>query len=89
MKSLQRKFLLLGTLLASTLAGAQSLPVLTQKLNNMTPSVAMIFSPTMITAIIPAKPPCAKPAEAFDMDDYSGPLSHLVAPPFIFLAATV
>lgn len=32
-----------------------------------------------ITAITPVKQPCAKPAEAFDMDDYSGPLNHLVS----------
>lgn len=79
MNRLQRQFALLGTLLASMLASAQSLPTLNNKtFNNMTPSVALV-SPTMITAITPAKPPCAKPAEAFDMDDYSGPLSHLVS----------
>src|SRR6476620_9705883 len=55
-------------------AGAQSLDRL-NKLNNMTPAVAL-FSPTMIT---PARPPCARPAEAFDIDDYNGPMSQLVA----------
>jgi len=76
MKNLQRQFALLAVLLTGTLASAQSLP----GLNNKTPSIALgFFSPTMITAITPVKPPCAKPAEAFDMDDYSGPLSHLVS----------
>jgi hypothetical protein len=74
MNKLQRQFALLATLLASILAGAQSLDRL-NKLNNMTPAVAL-FSPTMIT---PARPPCARPAEAFDIDDYNGPMSHLVA----------
>lgn len=87
MNPLQRQFVLLGTLLVSTLACAQSLPWL----NNMTPAVTLVspslvssslLSPSMITpvtAIIPAKPPCAKPAEAFDIDDYSGPFSQLVS----------
>jgi hypothetical protein len=77
MNKLQRQFALLATLLASTLAGAQSLPRL-NSLNNMTPSVSLV-SPSMITPITPAKPPCARPAEAFDIDDYSGPLSKLVS----------
>lgn len=75
MNQLQKQFALLAVLLAGTLASAQSLP----GLNNMTPSVALGFSPTMITAITRVKPSCAKPAEAFDMDDYSGPLNHLVS----------
>ena len=82
MNKLQRQFALLGTLLAGALACAQPLP----RLTNMTPAVTLVspslVSSTMIspvTAITPAKPPCAKPAEAFDMDDYSGPLNHLVA----------
>ena len=33
----------------------------------------------MITPVTPARPPCARPAEAFDIDDYNGPLSHLVS----------
>ena len=77
MNKLQRQFALLGTLLASTLAGAQSLPRL-NKLNNMTPSVSLV-SPSLITPITPAKPPCARPAEAFDIDDYNGPLNKLVS----------
>jgi hypothetical protein len=72
MKSLQRQLVLLGMLLAGAAAvRAQSLP----RLDNMTPAVALV-RPTMIA---PARPPCARPAEAFDMDDYSGPLSRLVS----------
>jgi hypothetical protein len=74
MNNLQRQIALLGTLLASTLASAQSLPRL-NALNNMTPAVSLV-APAMIT---PARPPCARPAEAFDIDDYNGPLSQLVA----------
>jgi hypothetical protein len=74
MNKLQRHFALLGTLLTSGLASAQSLP----RLNNMTPAVAL-FSPTIVTPITPVKPPCARPAEAFDIDDYTGPLSRVVS----------
>jgi hypothetical protein len=56
---------------AATAVLAQPVP----RLNNMTPSVTLV-SPALIA---PARPPCAKPAEAFDVDDYSGPLSHVVA----------
>src|SRR5262249_13405121 len=54
-----------------TKAAAQSLP----RLNNMTPAISLV-SPALIT---PARPPCARPAEAFDVDDYNGPLSRIVA----------
>jgi hypothetical protein len=74
MNKLQRQFALLATLLATMPAGAQSLDRL-NRLNNMTPAVTLV-SPTMIT---PARPPCARPAEAFDIDDYNGPMSQLVA----------
>lgn len=74
MKNLQRQFALLGTLLASALACAQPLP----KLNNMTPAV-MLVPPSMITPITPVQPPCAHPIEPFDIDDYNGPLSQVVA----------
>ena len=77
MTTLQRQFVLLGMLLASTLACAQSLPRL-NSLNNMTPSVSLM-SPSLITPVTPARPPCARPAEVFDIDDYNGPLSHLVS----------
>ena len=67
-----RKLALLGLLLAaSTLAGAQLQP----RLDNMTPAVALV-PPSMIT---PARPPCARPVEVFDMDDYNGPFNQLVS----------
>jgi hypothetical protein len=68
---LRRQFAWLGLLAAGVVAGAQSLP----RLNHRTPSVTLV-SPAMIA---PARPPCARPAEAFDMDDYNGPLNHLVS----------
>ena len=71
MNKLQRQVALVVALLTGVAAGAQSLP----RLNNMTPAVTLV-SPTLIT---PARPPCARPAEAFDIDDYSGPFSQLVA----------
>jgi len=72
MNKLQRQFVFAGLLLASAMpACAQSLP----RLENMTPAVALV-RPTMIN---PAKPPCARPAEAFDVDDYNGPMSQLVS----------
>jgi len=74
MKNLQRQFALLAFVLTSALACAQPLP----KLNNMTPSVALA-SPSMITSITPVKQPCAHPIEPFDIDDYNGPLSQVVA----------
>ncbi len=55
---------------AGTLAGAQALP----RLDTMTPAVALV-SPSLIT---PAHPPCARPVEVFDMDDYNGPLNRIV-----------
>jgi len=45
------------------------------RLNNMTPAVSLVPS-AMIT---PVRQPCARPAEAFDVDDYNGPLSSLVS----------
>jgi hypothetical protein len=41
----------------------------------MTPEVALV-SPVLIR---PATPPCAKFVEPFDVDDYNGPLSRIVA----------
>ena len=52
-------------------AATQPLP----RLDNMTPAVALV-RPAMITS---AKPPCARPVEAFDMDEYNGPLSQVVS----------
>jgi hypothetical protein len=66
-----RKFAPFCLLLASTFADAQAQP----RLDNMTPAVALV-SPSMIT---PARPPCARPVEVFDMDDYNGPLNQLVS----------
>ena len=77
MNKLPRHFALMGTLLASALAGAQPLP----RLNNMTPAVTLV-SPaiiTPITLIAPVTPPCARAAQAFAIDDYTGPLNHLVS----------
>jgi len=71
MNKWQRHFVLLGTLLAGTLACAQPLP----SLNNLTPAIALV-PPSMIT---PVKAPCVHPVEPFDIDDYSGPLSGLVS----------
>jgi hypothetical protein len=47
MNQLQKQFALLAVLLAGTLVSAQSLP----GLNNMTPSVALGFSPTGVLPI--------------------------------------
>src|SRR5690242_19443822 len=71
MRKVPRQFALIAISALSTFAFSQ--PIL--RLNNMTPSVTLV-SPAMIT---PAIRPCAKPAEVFDMDDYSGPFNHLVA----------
>src|SRR5579864_8693556 len=71
MHKLQRHFALLVTLLAGTLASAQSL----SGLNNLTPAIALV-PPSMIT---PVKPPCIHPVEPFDIDDYNGPLNGVVA----------
>src|SRR5215467_3507385 len=71
MKNVPRQFALVALFSLSSLVFTQPLP----RLNNMTPAVTLV-SPAMIT---PALKPCAKPAEVFDMDDYSGPLNHLVA----------
>ena len=67
----RRKILLLSTLLASLALPAQTPPP-----DALPPAQEMIISPAMIQ---PATPICAKPAEIFDVDDYSGPLSALVA----------
>jgi hypothetical protein len=72
MNRLQRQFALATTLAAATLAGAQTSP---PRLNNMTPTV-MLGPAAMIQ---PAAPPCARPVEPFDVDDYDGPLNQLVA----------
>jgi hypothetical protein len=71
MSDFWRQFAWLGVLAAGTLGTAQPMP----RLNNMTPTVTLV-SPALIT---PARPPCAKPAEAFDVDDYNGPLNQLVS----------
>src|SRR5262245_49936743 len=73
MNKLQRQttFVAICLLLAGATAAAQSLP----RLNNMTPAISLV-PPALIT---PARPPCARPAEASDVDDYNGPLSRIVA----------
>src|SRR4051794_36702407 len=71
MKWLRIQFVLLGTLLAGALAFAQPVP----RLNNMTPALSLV-PPSMIT---PAKQPCVHPIEPFDIDDYNGPMSQVVA----------
>lgn len=86
MKRLQRHFALSFTLAAGTLAGAQStLPHL-----NMTPALTLpsvgspsVGSPSVAAPapvfITPVNPPCARPVEPFDVDDYDGPLNRVVA----------
>jgi hypothetical protein len=71
MKTLHRQFVLLAALLAGTLAFGQPVP----RLSNMTPALSLIPS----AFITPAKQPCAHPTEPFDIDDYNGPLNHVVA----------
>jgi len=72
MSDWQGKLVLFALLPAAcTLARAQAVP----RLDTMTPAVALV-SPSLIT---PARPPCARPVEVFDMDDYNGPLNRLVA----------
>src|SRR5215472_12259114 len=71
MKSMHRLFAMIGLLLAGTLACAQPVP----RLNNMTPALSLV-PPSMIT---PVKQPCVHPIEPFDMDDYNGPMSQVVA----------
>src|ERR1700686_4272440 len=77
MNKLPRHFALMGTLLASALAGAQPLP----RLNNMTPAVTLVSPATIapITLIAPVTLPCARAAQVFAIDDYTGPLNHLVS----------
>src|ERR1041384_729607 len=72
MSNWRRKLAFWGMLAASTLASAQQLQ---PRLDNLTPAVALV-PPSMIT---PARPPCAKPVEVFDIDDYNGPLNQLVS----------
>jgi hypothetical protein len=71
MKDLRRQFALIGLLLVGTLACAQPVP----RVNNMTPTLSLVPS----SFITPVKQPCAHPTEPFDIDDYDGPLSHVVA----------
>lgn len=73
MNKLQRQAAFAGAslLLAGAIADARPLP----GLNNLTPAISLV-SPALIT---PARPPCARPAEAFDVDDYNGPLNQIVA----------
>lgn len=76
MRNLQRQIALVSLLVAGAMAAAQSLP----GVNNMTPSITLVPTP-VIAGFAPANPvtpPCAKPAEAFDIDDYNGPLNHVV-----------
>jgi hypothetical protein len=67
----QRKLALFGLLTSAALVHAQALP----RLDTMTPAVALV-PPSVIT---PAQPPCSRPVEVFDIDDYNGPLNRVVA----------
>src|SRR5437899_1568807 len=76
MNKLQRHVALLSTLAGSSLSFAQAVPRFASMTpSNMTPSIALV-SPVLIR---PATPPCAKFVEPFDIDDYNGPLSHIIA----------
>src|ERR1041384_2276321 len=71
MKRLHRQFAMTGLLLAVTLACAQPVP----RVNNMAAPISLV-PPSMIS---PEKQPCVHPIEPFDMDDYDGPMSQVVA----------
>jgi hypothetical protein len=76
MNRIQRQVVLFSTLIGSSLAFSQSVPRFAGITpSNMTPEVALV-SPVLIR---PATPPCAKFVEPFDVDDYNGPLSRIVA----------
>src|SRR5215471_9868477 len=68
MRRIQRQFVLLGALAVSCPAFAVPLP----QLGTVTP-VAALVSPSEIQVM-----PCAAPAQAFTVEDYSGPFSRLV-----------
>src|SRR5262249_60580732 len=68
MGRIQRQFVWLGALAVSGLAFAETLP----PLGTITP-VAALVSPSKIQVA-----PCAAPAQAFTVEDYSGPFNQLV-----------
>ncbi len=68
MGRIQRQFVLLGALGVSSLAFAETLP----PLGTITPSSALV-SPSKIQIT-----PCATPAQAFTVEDYTGPFNQLV-----------
>jgi len=65
---MQQQFVLFGALAVSGLASAETLP----PLGTITP-VAALVSPSKIQVT-----PCAAPAQAFTVEDYSGPFNQLV-----------
>lgn len=71
MSGFQRQIVLLGTLAMSSIAWGQRLP----QFGNVTPEAALVPA----AMIHPVQPPCAKPVEPFDVDDYDGPFNQLVA----------
>src|SRR5713101_130454 len=71
MSGFQRQFVLLGTLLVTSIAWGQRLP----QFGTVTP-VAVLLRPAMLQ---PVQPPCAKSVDPFDVDDYNGPFNQLVA----------
>jgi hypothetical protein len=74
-KHIQRQLVFAVLLALSCLAHAQRLP----RLGNMTPAAALAPAALQPVVIKPAVRDCARQAEPFDLDDYSGPLHTLVA----------
>jgi hypothetical protein len=71
MQGLQQRAILLACLAISSAASGQRL----SRFGNITPQVALVPE----AAVHPAQPPCAKPEEPFDLDDYDGPFNKIVA----------
>jgi len=71
MKIRLRQLALLGTVLGGSVLLAQTPPM----------PDSSIPEETIVSSVViqPATPPCARPAAVFDVDDYNGPLSGLVA----------
>lgn len=68
---IQQKTLLVVCLAISSVACGQRL----SQFGAITPQVVLVPE----TAARPTQPPCAKPEEPFNMDDYDGPFNRLVA----------
>jgi hypothetical protein len=77
---LRRQIAFWGLLAICVSAGAERLP----QLGNMTPEASLVSMPwlppiTLEPVMIRRVPPCARFIEPFDVDDYRGPLSGIVA----------